>query len=490
MPLPPLTFPARTRSGVLFFHFGAGLLAFLALVVWLAVDPGPLLHPGLYGPRAFGLLHLDVLGWISTVMFGAYLNLIPVILHPAHVSPRLAESLSGLFLGGVLALVLGFALGRGTLLTLGGLWLGLTVVAQGIHLAAAAWGATAAPTAAGERGSGAAAARGDAPARPSLRERWRRLADQPTALAFVLAPLFLGEVAVIGFLMALALGAPGSVSPRVLVAAPAHMAAGLGGWLGLTVMGAAYRLVPLFFATARGYDTPSRGSYPVGFVALGVLAAEVQVLLLTEFFQAMAVVFLMGGSLMFFWDMFRMIRHRSHRQRDPVTYLTVYAFVTVAFGLLALVASIFVPEGADLHAALVLVALYLGVFAGPSLLILGQLSRILVFLSTLDLAEWARDHGGVRKTWNLSRPLLMRAGCGLFLGGVAVVVVAILLKAAPGGAAFLGGLEVELGVIIQAVGAFLMCASLLPPFLVRRELRPDAAWLRERAVGGDDGRGA
>lgn len=478
-PVQPLKFAARSRSEALLLYFGAGLLAFLVLLAWIAASPGPLLHPGLYGPAAFGMLHLDVLGWITTVMFGAYLNLIPVILHPARVSARLARWLLGPHVLGVTGLVAGFALGAGWLLALGATFLVASVGTQAGHLAWATW--VSAETSAGGGGG--------------WRARGRRIVEMPSALAFMLAPLFLLEVAVLGFLMAVALGAPGWVSGRILLAAPVHMAAGIGGWLGLTVMGAAYRLVPLFFATKRGFDFPSYGTLAITCVAISVLAAQAAALRPSSLTQSLFDGMFVFGLLQFFRDIFRMIRHRSHGLGDSVTLLTLAAFVNLLAGIAAWISAMFVAErsglpgggagvavagtDAGLHAALVLAALYLALFAAPSTLILGQLSRILVFLSTLDLAEWARDHGGVRQTWNLSRPRLMRAGYGVFQAGVVIAVVAMVTRAAGFGMEEL----LRIAAILQAVGGALMCAALLPPFLVRRQLRPDAAWLREGGAG-------
>lgn len=431
----PLSFPSRSRTDTLVLYFGAGLLAFLVLVTWLAWRPDVLLHPFRHGQTAFAVLHLDVLGWVVAVMLGAYQNLIPVILYPARVHEWAARGLFWPFLAGVAVFVAGFATGRASLLAAGGTLLAASLVAHALHLAAAVW------------------------------PRWREWGRVPTALAFALAPVFLAEAALLGVAMALALA--GLVSGRMLGFAPLHMAAAIGGWFGLTAMGAAYRLVPLFFTTARGWEESRVGSAPVAMLALAIVLAQVAELAGDSVAGVGGIAGVVGaaGIMLFLWDMARMMRHRTHRKREPVLLLTVASLVHAAVALVALALA---HAHGTVPAASVwplnLAALYLGLFVAPTFLIFGQLSRILVFLATLDLAEWARDHREVRKTWNLSRPALACAGYGLMQAAAVGIVVAMLAGASAGGV-------LQAVAIVQALGGYLLVASLWPTFRIRLRMR-------------------
>lgn len=450
----PLRFEARSATRTLLLHFGAGFASFLVLSFWLALDPGPLLRPGDYRLADLAPLHLLALGWITTTMLGAYLNLVPVALYPARVSERWALRLLGPYLVGVACLVLGFARG-GAPLAAGGAILAPVLVGEGLSLAHGTWPA------------------------------WRRLPRSPTAAAFALAPIFLLELALLGGVMAVTLGAPGWLPPQILRAAPLHMAAALGGWLGLTIVGAAYRLVPLFFTTSRGHEEARLGLVAPLALAGGVLLLQVAALAPRAAGLALGRLGLaasLAGAVAFGLDMLRMIRHRSHGLRDPVTLLTTAAFVDFGLGLafgawaLGLATRGGNPlDPASPAAPIALAAFALALLTGPSVLIVGQLSRILVFLTTLDLALAARARGEVRKTWNLSRPGILAAGLLAYESGAALVTAALLVRAA--GRALPASL-VSAAAAGWALGAVLFVWGLSPAFLARRHLGRDPGRVR------------
>lgn len=67
-----------------------GLLALLAGLGWLVVQPG-LLTQYHYGPHVIAATHLFVLGFICTVVMGAMYQLVPVALETKLHSERLAK---------------------------------------------------------------------------------------------------------------------------------------------------------------------------------------------------------------------------------------------------------------------------------------------------------------------------------------------------------------------------------------------------------------
>ncbi|MBX6351679.1 MAG: hypothetical protein IRZ11_09270, partial [Clostridia bacterium] len=314
------------------------------------------------------------------------------------------------------------------------------------------------------------------------------------AAAFALAPVFLAELALLGGLLGVAIGAPGLLPGEVLRLAPLHMAAALGGWLGLTVVGAAYRLVPLFFTTARGYDEPRFGPWAPILLAVGVTLLQTGALAPGTAGAAagrLGLIAALTAAAAFGLEMARMIRRRSHRLRDPVTLLTSVAFIDLAAGLAAAAgATALALAGrsplapASPAAPLALAAFVLALFAGPSLLIVGQLSRILVFLTTLDLAEAARARGEVRKTWNLSRPGTLTAGLVAFEAGAACVAANLVAQAL---GRPLGAGLVSAGAFGWAVAAALFAAGLAPAVLARRHLGRDPGRVPDGS--GYDGRG-
>lgn len=409
-----LRFEARTRTEIILRYLGGGFMAFLALLFWLAVDPRAWEAGGL---RTYALVHLDVLGWITTVMLGVYLNLLPVTLPRTRVNPRLAEVAFWPYGLGVVLLILGFWTGRRELLLGGGILLPLVLLVLSLHLVWGVW--------------------------PAASEMLRN----PTALSYLLAPLSLGSAAILGGLMALSLG--GVLSPSALTLVPFHLLFALGGWLALTVMGSAYRLVPFFFATPSPRDEASFGSLAVLLWAAGLLAGGLgwgwgRSLLLSL------------GALLFAWDMARMMAHGRHRKREPVQVLTQVSFLLFLGAVLlwalgrSLAASPWPWMGASLYVAL---------FLAPSLLIFAQLSRILVFLTALDLLQ----RKGIRtdRQWHLSRPRPALAGGFLWVaGGLGVALGGVLPPWSP-----------WVGAGLQLLGGLLLLGSLWPSLWARRLLR-------------------
>ncbi|MBE3589410.1 MAG: hypothetical protein IMW98_01115 [Firmicutes bacterium] len=425
----PLTFGARARSDVVFAYAGAALAALLVLLGWMAARPDLALRPAESGLAAFGLLHLDVLGWITMTMFGTSFNLVPVILHPARLPAGAGRRLLIPYAVGVGLFVLGFARAEAPFLAAGG-----TLVASVLLAHAALW----------IRAVG-----------PILKSDAGRL---PTAWAFALAPVFLAETAILGLVMALALA--GLLPGRFVAMAPIHMAAAIGGWLGMVVVGAAYRLIPLFFATERGHEDDRFGRPAVAALAVAVVATQLAHVG-ASWATGLAWAAALAGVAAFGMDIVRMVRHRAHRKREPVTVLTVAA---LAHGLAAVLTVIAGEMGAAPPGWPVL-ALYLGLFAAPTLLIVGQLSRILVFLTTLDLAEWARDHNEPRRTWNVSRPRLSYAGYILLQAGILGLATAM-VAGRP-----LQDALARPAALLQLAGGIGSVAALWPTFATRRHMR-------------------
>ncbi|PJB55130.1 MAG: hypothetical protein CO098_17965 [Bacteroidetes bacterium CG_4_9_14_3_um_filter_41_19] len=88
-------------------HFLVGTLIFLIATTMLAFNQDALLNYHISGP-VLAIVHLLILGWITTVIFGALYQLIPVIMEVKLYSERLAYISLVSLLSGLIIMVLSF----------------------------------------------------------------------------------------------------------------------------------------------------------------------------------------------------------------------------------------------------------------------------------------------------------------------------------------------------------------------------------------------
>lgn len=350
----PLAFKQRPGSALPVRFFALGLAGLLALAVAMAVAPGSWRFP----PGAGGilLLHLAVLGWITPVMMGSDYQLVPVVLHRPIRGEGVATAIFWAYAVGVVVFLLGWGLHRLDFVAAGGALAGAALLGFCAHVAWALVGTDhLGPTVAGLGGG----------------------------------LCFLALTAVLGPWMALGLGGVTGVPFGTLL--PLHAAAGLAGWLLLTILGATYQLLP-FFAATEPKVQPRFGVWAVGMVGLG--AVLLLVAGLTRAVPAgVGAVAVWLGLCLWIYDLGRLARHGRQARREPVVRHTLLAALAIWLAAGGAVADVLLARP-HLAAA----AAYLGVVVGPSLLIIGQLQKILPFIAALDMSLVAKRRGQVPKT--------------------------------------------------------------------------------------------
>ena len=224
-------------------HFGCAISALLAALVLLVAgyaDP----VEGLRAPSTLIAVHLTTIGWLSLLMLGAPYQFVPVILNTSLYSQRLpilglgfigvglaSMPLDCLALSGVSALHMAY-------LPIGGSRVLIGFVLGGTNIGLTLW----------------------------------KIRPLPLYAGFAAASLVcLLLTAVLEIALALTFALP---RPPVLLlqlsgaGISLHMAAGLGGWSTLTVMGVSYRLLSTFML-APGEPLPS-----VIWVLIAILACK------------------------------------------------------------------------------------------------------------------------------------------------------------------------------------------------------------------------
>lgn len=204
---PPLADPLRY-----FLTAPAFALAAALLLVW----QGPALFISRWAPQTLAVTHLITLGFLTSVMIGALLQMLPVVAGAILPGPRLTAATVHLLLcAGTIFLVAAFL----TLLpVLFAAAMVLLVLAMGVFLVASLWSL---------KGGGA---------------------GSPMVSGIRLALLAL--VATLGLGVALASGFALPVLLPLVELTDLHALWGIAGWIGLLVIGVAYQVVPMFQVTA------------------------------------------------------------------------------------------------------------------------------------------------------------------------------------------------------------------------------------------------
>jgi len=212
--------PAAGAIGLAAEHFAAATLYLIAGaigLVWIA----PELAAGTFlSPHVAGVTHLFTLGWLTTTIFGALYQLLPVALGAPVRWPRIGHLSFWTFAPGAGVFACGVAEGSTLLHDTG-----IALVALGLTLAVANIGATL----------------------PRARAR------DVTWAAIVLALAFLSSTLGLGLLLLhnLHTGVLGAARVRVLAT---HLHVALVGWALMMMAGVSHRLLPMFML-AHGADT-------------------------------------------------------------------------------------------------------------------------------------------------------------------------------------------------------------------------------------------
>jgi hypothetical protein len=195
-----------------FMAVGLGVLALLGLTYPSHLD---LLRGSFYDPHLLAFVHVNTLGLIGAVVFGASYQMLPIVLQTPLAAPRLARVSWWVYLAGLVSFVLGLGHGPTALMGLGG---SLTFLAIACYV----------------RVIGGTLQRA-----PTRDVTWWHVAVATTALA---------TGATLGLLLALSKHV-GFLAGLTLPILAAHATLMLGGWVTPLLTGVAYRLVSMFTIT-------------------------------------------------------------------------------------------------------------------------------------------------------------------------------------------------------------------------------------------------
>ncbi len=330
-------------------HFAAAILYLLAGavgLVWIAPD----LAMGAYvSPRVAGVTHLFTLGWLTTTIFGALYQLLPVALAAPVRSTRLGHASFWTFAPGAGLFACGVA-ESSTMLYHAGVGL----VAAGIVLALINIGSSL----------------------PGSRSRDVTWGAVSIALAFLASTLVLGVVLLhnihTGFLAA----------ARVRVLA-IHLHVAVVGWALIMIVGVSHRLLPMFLL-AHGADTRwtkrALASLGAGVLVLVIGLASGRVAIMWT-----GVAALEAGVACFLYQAFSFYRVRVRKKIDVGMR---FAATALAFLATAAVLGPFVLARGAGHARLATAYVVVGLLGGIVLYVAG------FFYKIVPLLAWTAHYRG------------------------------------------------------------------------------------------------
>lgn len=372
-------------------HFACALTSFglaqVLMVAGLAYPEAPL-----QATPTFAAVHLLTIGWLSTLMFGALYQFVPVITGvelPTQRVPLLTLMATQL---GLVGLVAGFlAPAYGVDHAWGCLPVGGTLAAAGL-------------------GGGAL----------FLLSVIRHASERALSARFVAAGLaFLVLTLALGvcFTLALALpGAPDWLIETLRRGLDVHVLVGLGGWFTLTALGVAYRLLSMFILAPE--EETRRGVWSFRLTAGGFALMLPAGLALpgakvgTALFAAGVVAAV--GIALYLAEMARLFRHRQRRELELNSRAAVAALAALALAVAIALAAGATGRLADVAGPLG----YLVLFGWLSGLSLSQLYKIVPFLTWLERYGARLGKGRVPRVQDLVNE--RRAAPWFVLYGVAV----------------------------------------------------------------------
>jgi len=334
--------PAASSVALAAEHFAAATLYLLAGTVGL-VWVAPELAAGAYpSPHVAGITHLFTLGWLTTTIFGALYQLLPVALGAPLRSARVGHAGfiafapgAGLFAAGVApsATMLHHA--------------GIALVASGIVLVVGNIGSTL----------------------PRARSRDVTWAAVAAALAFLASTLVLGVV----LLHNLHTGFLAEARLRVLAI---HLHVALVGWALVMMVGVSHRLLPMFLL-AHGADVRwTRRS--IALLGAGLLLLVAGLATSAALVEWIGVALLEGGVACFIWQAFSFYRVRVRRKVDVgMRYAaSALAFLAVA----AVLGPVALARGVS-HPRLFTAYVAVGLLGGIVIYVVGFFYKIVPLLA-------------------------------------------------------------------------------------------------------------
>lgn len=322
-------------------------VAFFVVLTGLSALVAADIHGHHFQPKLLALTHIATLGWISMIIFGAMYQLVPVVLEVKLFSAKLGEIQFWLYVVGILGLVYGFwNFNVGVHFTASASLVTLAIFIFIVNIFFTMANVT----------------------------KWNL-----TGLYLLTALVYLKITALAGLLLSVNLGFP-FISRIHLDYLKIHAHLGFIGWVVMVIMGVGLKLIPMFGLSHGFSTTPAKVAYVL--VNIGLLGTTVEWLMTGPGWLLQCYIGLLGiGIFAFLFQLVEIFRHRMKKTLDIGMKHSAVAF---GYFLLSSATGVFLAfadigdEG--LQQALVLTYGAVAIFGFFSMLIVGQMYKIVPFL--------------------------------------------------------------------------------------------------------------
>ena len=331
--------PFRTVSK----YFVAAIISFVLLNLLLLLNHSDIIGHH-FNPKILAITHIATLGWISMIIFGALFQLVPVVLEVKLFSEVLAEVQFWIYLIGVIGLVYSFWFFET------GLYMNISAILLNLAMFIFAFNIIMTFTRV---------------------KKWNI-----TGLYLASAIFYLIVTAIAGLLLAINLGSPYiKIDHLQYLNLHAHVA--FIGWVSMVVMGVAYKLIPMF-TLSHGYSMKyaNWAFWLINIALLGIntIFHYEDTTFLYYIFTPMIAL----GILLFLIQVFIIFKKRVRKKLD--TGLKYSSFAFLMFGLTTVLGIFIAFVDYQNILNLTLIYGYMIIFGYLSMLIVGQMYKIVPFL--------------------------------------------------------------------------------------------------------------
>lgn len=319
-------------------------IASFVILNFLLIISYPIIGGHHFQPRILAITHVATLGWISMIIFGALFQLVPVVLEVKLFSEKLAEIQFWFYLLGVIGLVYGFwffktgkhFIGSAILLNIAMFIFAFNIVATLKKV-----------------------------------KKWNL-----TGLYLAAAIFHLVVTAIAGLLLAINLAHP-YIKLDHLQYLNLHAHIAFIGWVSMVVMGVTYKLIPMF-TLSHGFSL-TNGKWAFWLINIGLLGISTvmhykNTTIFFYIFSGMITV----GIIFFLLQVHIIFKKRIRKKFDTGIQFSFTAYLML--GITTALGTFMAFGNASSIINLTLVYGYLIVFGYLSMLIVGQMYKIVPFL--------------------------------------------------------------------------------------------------------------
>lgn len=324
-------------------YFIAAVISFVVLNLLLLLNYSSISGHH-FQPKILSINHVATLGWITMIIFGAMFQLVPVVLETKLFSEKLAEIQFWIYLPGVIGLVYCFwVFDTGIIMTASAILLNLAMFIFSFNIIA------------------------------TMRsvKKWN-----VTAWYLASAIFYLIVTAVAGLLLAINLWTP-YIKLDHLQYLNLHAHVAFIGWVSMVIMGVSFKLIPMF-TLSHGFAL-TNGKRALWLINIGLLGiSTIMHYKDTTFLYYIFISLIVLGIIFFLLQIHIIFKNRIRKKFDIGIRFSSVAYLM--FGLTTLLGTFIAFVDYENIINLTLVYGYMIIFGFISMLIVGQMYKIVPFL--------------------------------------------------------------------------------------------------------------